>query len=60
MNPFSSEMMTTYHAYRAIHDLDPNCSDFIAFATAFDGKYETAVQAVSVQTEGAALSLIHI
>ncbi len=41
MNPFSPEMMTTYHAFRAIHDLDKNCSAFIEFATAFDTKYET-------------------
>ncbi len=45
MNPFSSEMMTTYHAYRAIHDLDANCSDFIAFATGFDEKYGALVAA---------------
>jgi len=32
MNPFSAEMMKTYHAYRVLHGLDDNCSDYIAFA----------------------------
>ena len=39
MNPFSPEMMVTYHCYRALHDLDGNCTDFISFAENFDGKY---------------------
>ncbi|MCR5831628.1 MAG: homocysteine S-methyltransferase family protein [Lachnospiraceae bacterium] len=42
MNPFSPEMMTTYHVYRALHDLDANCTDFIGFATGYDDKYEIA------------------
>ena len=32
MNPFSAEMMKTYHAYRVLRGLDDNCSDYIAFA----------------------------
>ncbi len=32
MNPYSSEMMKTYFAYRALSNLDPNCADYIAFA----------------------------
>lgn len=47
MNPFSPEMMTTYHAYRALHDLDGNCTDFIEFATQYDSKYETVPAAAS-------------
>ena len=32
MNPFSAEMMKTYHAYRVLHGLDENCADYIGFA----------------------------
>ena len=32
MNPFSAEMMKTYHAYRVLRGLDDNCADYIAFA----------------------------
>ena len=45
MNPFSPEMMTTYHCYRALHDLDKNCSDFITFADGYDEKYGTVLKA---------------
>lgn len=31
MNPFSSEMMTVYHSYRALSGLDENCSDYIRY-----------------------------
>ncbi len=34
MNPYSSEMMNVYHAYRALHDLDENCVDYINYAQA--------------------------
>ena len=43
MNPFSAEMMTTYHSFRALHDLDGNCMDFIAFADGYDDKYGQTV-----------------
>ena len=32
MNPYSTEMMKTYFAYRALQGLDPACADYIAFA----------------------------
>lgn len=32
MNPYSSEMMKTYYSFRALHDLDPNCADYIEHA----------------------------
>ncbi|MCR5595728.1 MAG: homocysteine S-methyltransferase family protein [Lachnospiraceae bacterium] len=32
MNPHSQEMMKVYHTYRALHDLDENCMDYIEFA----------------------------
>jgi len=32
MNPYSSEMMKTYHTYRALCGMDENCTDYIQFA----------------------------
>ena len=32
MNPYSMEMMKVYHAFRALHGMDENCADYIAFA----------------------------
>ncbi len=32
MNPYSTEMMKTYYAYRALSGLDENCANFIGFA----------------------------
>ncbi|MCR5673780.1 MAG: homocysteine S-methyltransferase family protein [Lachnospiraceae bacterium] len=50
MNPFSAEMMVTYHCFRALHDLDKNCMDFVKFADSYDSKYGTITTAnVSAQ-----------
>ena len=35
MNPFSQEMMKTYHAYRALKGLDENCAGYIAASDQF-------------------------
>jgi len=32
MNPYSMEMMSVYYTFRALHNLDANCSDFITYA----------------------------
>lgn len=32
MNPYSTEMMKTYYAYRALHDMDENCLEYIDYA----------------------------
>jgi 5-methyltetrahydrofolate--homocysteine methyltransferase len=32
MNPYSMEMMNVYHAFKALHDLDPNCTEYITYA----------------------------
>lgn len=32
MNPYSSEMMTAYYAWRTLRCKDPNCLDYIGFA----------------------------
>ena len=33
MNPYSAEMMKTYHSFRALHAMDENCADYIQFAS---------------------------
>ena len=35
MNPYSYDMMKTYYSYRALHGMDPNCSDYIDFCSKF-------------------------
>ena len=35
LNPYSGDMMKTYYSYRALHALDENCGDYIAFASDF-------------------------
>ncbi len=35
MNPYSGEMMKTYYAYRALHDLDDKCADYIEFMATY-------------------------
>ena len=32
MNPYSVEMMNVYHAYKALHNLDENCMEYISYA----------------------------
>lgn len=39
MNPFSQDMMTSYYTFKALHNLDENCMEFIDFADGFDEKY---------------------
>ena len=34
MNPYSVEMMNVYFAFRALHNLDENCMDYINYASA--------------------------
>ncbi len=33
MNPYSVEMMNVYHAFKALHNLDENCMDYIEYAS---------------------------
>ena len=35
MNPDSGDMMKTYHAHRALHGLDENCADYMAFMASY-------------------------
>ncbi len=56
MNPFSPEMMTAYHSFRALHDLDANCMDFISFADSYDEKYQTVAAAPAASSGGSSQS----
>ena len=42
MNPYSAEMMKTYHSFRALRGKDPNCTAYIAFAATVTTHTETA------------------
>ncbi len=33
MNPYAQDMMKAYYAFRALHQMDENCSDYIAFVS---------------------------
>lgn len=33
MNPYAEDMMKAYYAFRALHQLDENCSDYIAYVS---------------------------
>lgn len=35
MNPYSDEMMKTYHAFKVLHGLDNNCADYIKASESF-------------------------
>lgn len=48
MNPYSVEMMDVYHAYRALHDLDLNCADYIEYT----GKRQAMVPAAGSAATG--------
>ncbi len=48
MNPYSGAMLKTYYSYRALHNMDENCKDYIEFITNF--KEEESKQAFSAST----------
>lgn len=33
MNPYSQDMMNAYYAFRALHQLDENCNDYISYTS---------------------------
>ncbi len=43
MNPYSAEMMDVYYAFKALHNMDENCMDYIGYASK-----KPKMQAVSV------------
>ena len=52
MNPYSSEMMKTYYSYRALHDFDENCAEYMLFMSEYqETKITNASITASVITE---------
>lgn len=47
MNPYSEDMMKAYHAYLALHGLDENCAEYIAFMTSHSSEEKKAEKAAS-------------
>ena len=54
MNPFSVGMTDVYHAYRALHDLDTACTDYIAYAAKTATGTESSVAANAPKAQNAA------
>ena len=52
MNPYSSDMMKTCYAYKALKGLDPNCADYISAAEGFAVASPVAAP-LSVKTDAA-------
>ena len=44
LNPYSVDMMKTYYAFRALHGMDDNCSDYINFMSTVT---ETTVETIN-------------
>lgn len=57
MNPYSVDMMKTYHAFRALRGLDDNCGNFIDFATTLPDEkpQSTVAQTVAEESYGSEL-----
>lgn len=54
MNPYSAEMMKTYYSYRALLNLDPNCSDYINYASEYAAAMAQLSAAQTPQAGGSA------
>lgn len=50
MNPFTTEMMDSYYAFRVLHALDTNCESFISYVSELESQTQT-VAASSVSAE---------
>ncbi len=50
MNPYSADMMKTYYAFRALHDLDVNCQEYIEFCEKYVPAAPTAASQKSTAT----------
>lgn len=51
MNPYSCEMMKTYYAFRALHDMDENCTEYMEFMSNYTGTTTTASAPVVMKNE---------
>ncbi len=59
MNPYSAEMMKTYHAYKALKGLDENCASYIAAADSFAVTTAASTPVAAAQTVATASGLQH-
>lgn len=50
MNPFSFEMMKIYHCYKALRDMDDNCTEYIEYASNITA--ENNIKTVERKTDG--------
>ncbi len=50
MNPYSVEMMKTYHAFRALHGLDENCAEYISFASSLPAQTVVSTSSAPAQS----------
>ena len=57
MNPYSTAMMSVYHAYRALAGLDESCSAFVGFASTLTTQMATLLPTNSPAKENAASDL---
>ncbi len=48
MNPYSQDMLKVYYSYKALHDMDENCSEYIAFSENIPQAAAAAPSAVSI------------
>lgn len=55
MNPHSMEMMKTYYTFRALHNLDENCTEYIDFAGKYAAEQEKILNARILEGGGNAL-----
>ncbi len=51
MNPYSAEMMKTYHTFRALRGMDENCAEYIAFAENFVADTVSTTQNVTEKND---------
>ncbi len=55
MNPYSNEMMKVYYAYKALHGLDENFSDYIDFSEKYEMTVSSSAPAVKSEKEAETL-----
>ncbi|MBP5660227.1 MAG: homocysteine S-methyltransferase family protein, partial [Lachnospiraceae bacterium] len=52
MNPYSQEMMSVYHAFKALHNMDANCTEYIDYASRLPKKTEVKPDSSNASAEG--------
>ncbi|MBO7357423.1 MAG: homocysteine S-methyltransferase family protein [Lachnospiraceae bacterium] len=52
MNPYSQEMMSVYHAFKALHNMDANCTEYIDYASRLPKKTEVKPDNSNASAEG--------